>query len=80
VPVDDSHTLLYLRFYQSFLKIPGLGKLAARLAMPYNVKIAHEDRRVVETQLPKRSELKIGEKLVQADRVIVAYRSRRQEL
>lgn len=80
VPVDESNTILYLRFYQKFMKIPGLKHLVARLAMPSNVYIAHQDRRVVETQVPKEPGLQIGEKLVQADGPIIAYRRRREEL
>jgi phenylpropionate dioxygenase-like ring-hydroxylating dioxygenase large terminal subunit len=80
VPVDQENTLLYLRFYQSFLRLPVLRNLVCRLAMPYNLKIAHQDRRVVRTQVPKRSDLRIGEKLLQADGPIVAYRRRRREL
>jgi phenylpropionate dioxygenase-like ring-hydroxylating dioxygenase large terminal subunit len=79
-PVDNEHTLLYLRFYQNFLRVPLVSDLVTRLAMPYNVRIAHQDRVVVETQQPKRPMLKMGEKLVQADHPIVAYRSRREEL
>jgi phenylpropionate dioxygenase-like ring-hydroxylating dioxygenase large terminal subunit len=79
VPVDAEHTLLYLRFYQKFLKGP-LGKLVARLAMPMNLRIAHQDRRVVQTQQPKPSGLRIGENLVQGDGPVVEYRKRRQEL
>ena len=40
------------------MRLPVLGKLVARLAMPSNVYIAHEDRRVVITQQPKASGLK----------------------
>jgi len=80
VPVDDEHTLLYLRFYQKFMTIPILGKLVAQLSMPLNVRIAHQDRRVVVTQQPKASALKSGEKLIQGDYPIVEYRRRRQEL
>ena len=80
VPVDDGHTLLYLRFYQKFLPVPILGKLVARLAMPSNVYIAHEDRRVVITQQPKASGLKIGEVLIQGDLPIIEYRRKRAEL
>lgn len=80
VPVDEKHTLLYLRFYQKFLRLPILGKLAARLAMPVNVYIAHEDRRVVITQQPKPSGLKIGEILIQGDLPIIEYRRKRAEL
>jgi phenylpropionate dioxygenase-like ring-hydroxylating dioxygenase large terminal subunit len=80
VPVDDENTILYLRFYQKFLRVPVLRNIVNRLSMPFNSLVAHQDRRVVETQLPKRTNLKMGEKLVQADRPIVEYRRRRQEL
>ncbi len=80
VPVDESHTLLYLRFYQHFLPWPIIGKLAAKLAMPSNIYIAHEDRRVVETHQPQPSGLKIGETLIQGDLPIIEYRRKRAEL
>ena len=80
VPVDDEHTLLYLRFYQKFLPIPLLGDLIARIAMPFNQMVAHQDRRVVQTQLPKRSQLRGDEQLIQGDRPIIEYRRRRAEL
>lgn len=80
VPVDEGHTLLYLRFYQKFMPLPGLGRLIARLAMPSNVYIAHEDRRVVTTQQPKASGLKIGEILIPGDLPIIEYRKKRQAL
>ncbi len=80
VPVDDEHTLLYLRFYQKSIRLPLLGKLFARLAMPSNVYIAHEDRRVVITQQPKVSGLKIGEILIQGDLPIIEYRRKRAAL
>jgi len=80
VPVDDGHTLLYLRFHQKFMVVPFLGKLVAKLAMPSNIYIAHEDRRVVITQHPKASGLKIGEVLIQGDLPIIEYRRKRDEL
>jgi phenylpropionate dioxygenase-like ring-hydroxylating dioxygenase large terminal subunit len=80
VPVDEMHTLLYLRFYQSFFRVPIVRHLLNRLAMPFNRFIAHQDRRVVETQLPRASRLAMGEKLIQGDRPIVEYRRRRREL
>lgn len=80
VPVDDEHTLLYLRFYQKFMRLPVLGKLIAQLSMPSNVYIAHEDRRVVTTQQPKASGLKIGEILIQGDLPIIEYRKKRAAL
>lgn len=80
VPVDEEHMLLYLRFYQKFMRLPLLGKLIAKLAMPSNVYIAHEDRRVVITQQPKASGLKIGEILIQGDLPIIEYRRKRAAL
>ena len=80
VPVDEEHTLLYLRFYQRFLRLPLLGGLVARLAMPFNRLVAHQDRRGVQTQEPKASGRRIGEQLIQGDHPIVAYPRRRQAL
>ena len=80
VPVDEEHTILYLRFYQNFMRLPLLGQLFARLAMPSTVYIAHEDRRVVVTQQPKASGLKIGEILIQGDLPIIEYRRKRAAL
>jgi phenylpropionate dioxygenase-like ring-hydroxylating dioxygenase large terminal subunit len=80
VPVDQENTILYLRFYQKFVRIPFVRVLVARLSAPSNLIITHQDRGVVVTQLPKASGLQIGEQLFQADRPIIEYRRRRQEL
>jgi hypothetical protein len=80
VPVDDEHTLLYLRFYQRFLKLPLLRDLATWAAMPFNLVVAHQDRRVVETHQPQRPGLHIGEKPIPGDRPVVEYRRRREAL
>jgi len=80
VPVDHENTILYLRFYQKFMRVPVLRDLVARLSAPFNLIITHQDRKVVVTQEPKASGLQIGEQLFQADRPIIEYRRRRQEL
>ena len=80
VPVDDKHTILYLRFYLNFIRTPLLRDIITTISMPFNRFIAHQDRRVVVTQQPKPSRLKIDEQLIQGDRPIVAYRRRRQQL
>jgi phenylpropionate dioxygenase-like ring-hydroxylating dioxygenase large terminal subunit len=80
VPVDQEHTLLYLRFYQRFVRTPLLRDVVNWLSMPFNRIILRQDRRVVETQQPKRSGFRIGEKLIQGDRPIVEYRRRRAQL
>ncbi len=80
VPVDETHTKIYLRFYQSFLPVPVLGGLAAKAANLMNRFILHQDRKVVLTQLPKKSELRMDEKLIQGDLPIIEFRKRRQQL
>ena len=79
-PVDDENTMLYLRFYQSFMHTPGVRNFINWSSMFFNTVVAHQDRRVVVTQEPKRSDLRIGEKLIPGDGPIIAYRRRRQEL
>jgi hypothetical protein len=62
------------------MKIPVLRGIVNALNVPVNIFIAHQDRRVVETQRPMRSDLRMGEKLIAGDAPIIAYRRRRQEL
>jgi phenylpropionate dioxygenase-like ring-hydroxylating dioxygenase large terminal subunit len=80
VPVDEEHTLFYLRFYQNTFRVPVLRDVVNWLSMPFNRIILRQDRRVVVTQQPKASGLRIGEQLIQGDRPIVEYRRRRQQL
>ncbi len=79
-PVDNENTVMYLRFYQNFLRTPVIRDVVNRLSMIFNTIVAHQDRRVVQTQRPLRSELRMGEKLIPGDGPIIAYRRRRQEL
>lgn len=80
VPVDDEHTLMYMRFYQRFMTVPVLGKWLAQLSMFFNLAVAHQDRRVVVTQQPKRSSLRGHEQLIQGDRPVLEYRRKRQAM
>ncbi len=80
VPVDDENTILYLRFYQRFVRAPVLRDMVNRLSLPFNLIVAHQDRRVVQTQTPRRTALKMGENLIVGDNPIVAYRTRRHRL
>jgi phenylpropionate dioxygenase-like ring-hydroxylating dioxygenase large terminal subunit len=80
VPVDEEHTILYLRSYQRFVRAPVLRDLVNWLSLPFNLIVAHQDRRVVQTQAPKRTALKMGEHLIVGDNPVVAYRTRRQRL
>lgn len=81
VPVDEENTLIYLRLYQKIWRLPLSGWIITRLANRIgNKKILRQDKRVVITQEPKKSELKIGENLVQGDLPIIEYRKKREEL
>jgi hypothetical protein len=79
-PVDHANTILYLRFYQRFFRLPVFGKLISQLAMPSNMYIARQDRRVVETHRDQVSSMELDEKLIQGDLPIIAYRRKRAEL
>lgn len=79
-PVDEENTHIYLRFYQSFLRVPVLKELVGALSNVSNRIIFHQDRRVVLTQLPKKSEFRMKENLVQGDLPILEYRKRREQL
>ncbi len=80
VPIDDSHTKLYLRFYQNFMTLPLLGPIITGLSNLFNLKILHEDRRVVLTQIPKKTELRMEELLIPGDLPIVEFRKKREKL
>lgn len=79
-PVDEDHTHIYLRFYQKFMTVPVLKQIVNSLSNISNKYILHQDRRVVLTQIPTKSELKMGEKLIQGDAPIIEYRKRRAVL
>jgi len=80
VPIDDENTLIYLRNYQSFLKIPVLKQIVNYFMKLSNIVILRQDKRVVITQLPKRSEVKMDERLIMGDKPIIEYRKHREEL
>ncbi len=79
-PVDEENTHIYLRFYQAFVRVPVLKQLINLLSAVMNSVILHQDRRVVLTQLPKKSEFTMKENLVQGDLPILEYRKRRDQL
>jgi phenylpropionate dioxygenase-like ring-hydroxylating dioxygenase large terminal subunit len=80
VPVDEENTVIYLRQYQKFVRIPGVRTVFNKLSMPVNKFVLHQDRRVVLTQRPKVTSLRMGEKLIPADAPIIEYRRHRQKL
>lgn len=80
VPVDENTTKFYMRLYQKVIKVPLLKQIFNWTANRFNVHILHQDRRVVITQRPIKTELAMGENLVQGDLPIIEYRRRREEL
>jgi len=80
-PIDEENTMIYMRFCQSFLHIPLLKQLVNVIGGKlFNKIVLHQDRRVVLTQIPKKSELRMGENLVPGDLPIIEYRKKRAEL
>ncbi len=79
-PIDEEHTMIYLRFYQKFMTVPVIGHFITWAGNIFNRKVLHEDRRVVITQLPKKTSLSMGEKLIQGDLPIIEYRKIRKRL
>jgi phenylpropionate dioxygenase-like ring-hydroxylating dioxygenase large terminal subunit len=80
VPVDEENGMFYLRQYQRVLRVPVLREIFNLFSLIGNRYIADQDRRIVSRQLPKKTDLYMGEKLVPGDRLILAYRRRRKEL
>jgi phenylpropionate dioxygenase-like ring-hydroxylating dioxygenase large terminal subunit len=79
-PVDNENTMIYLRFYHRIVTIPVFCQLMNALGNAVNRIVLHQDRRVVLTQIPKKSMLFSDEKLVQGDLPIIEYRKMRQNL
>lgn len=79
-PIDEENTHIYLRFYQKFMNIPVLKQIVNNMSKMSNRYILHQDRRVVLTQIPKKTELGMPEKLIQGDAPIIEYRKKRAEL
>ncbi|NHJ33624.1 MAG: aromatic ring-hydroxylating dioxygenase subunit alpha [Asgard group archaeon] len=81
VPVNEENTIIYLRLYQKVWRLPITGWIITRLANRIgNKKILRQDKRVVITQRPKKSTLKIKENLIQGDLPIIEFRRKRKEL
>ncbi|MBD3192297.1 MAG: Rieske 2Fe-2S domain-containing protein [Candidatus Heimdallarchaeota archaeon] len=80
VPIDEENTVIYLRLYQKVWRLPITGQLITKFANLFNRKILRQDKRVVITQKPKKSSLRMEEKLIQGDKPIIEFRRKREEL
>ncbi|EKD44336.1 MAG: Rieske (2Fe-2S) protein, partial [uncultured bacterium (gcode 4)] len=78
VPVDEDNTVIYIRYYQSFMKIPVLKQLVNYLGIKFSIVILRQDKRIVVNQEPKYTELLMNEKLIQGDLPILEFRKMRQ--
>jgi len=80
-PVDEENSIIYIRYYQRFVKAPLLKNFVSWVGMLGSIYVTNQDRRIVSRQLPKRTMLKkMGEKLLQGDNAILQYRKHRHEL
>nr|ADZ25004.1 Rieske (2Fe-2S) domain-containing protein [Sorangium cellulosum] len=79
-PVDDKSTWAYVRYYQTFVSVPVLGRILSRFLMVGDAKLAQElqDVPVFQTQTPHKPGLDCGYKFIVADRGIYYYLTERQ--
>lgn len=80
VPVDEENTVVYIRFYQSFMRLPFIRELINYIGIKYSKVILHQDKDVVMTQLPRKTSLQMEERLIPGDLPIIEYRKHRDEL
>lgn len=80
IPVDEEHSIIALRFYNKITGFKPVDKLIAWLGSRANKVVERQDKRIVETQLPKKTDLAMKESLAPADLPIIEYRSKRKEL
>ena len=80
IPVDEEHAVIALRFYNKITGFKPVDKFIAWIGSRANKVIERQDKRIVETQHPRKSDLKMDECLVAADLPIMEYRSKRNKL
>ncbi len=80
VPVNDENTLMYLRFYHKFTAIPLIRDLVSFFGIIFSKKVLRQDKAVVLSQEPKRTDLGVNENLFQGDLPVVVYRRHYREL
>ena len=78
-PVDEDHTILYLRVYQGMVKLPFIGKAFAQVSNLINLFVLREDEYIISTQVPKHGDLNAGH-FIPGDRPIALYLQHRQAL
>ena len=79
-PVDEENCLIYLRYYHRLTRVPLLRQFIAWTGKVFSRIVLRQDKRVVTTQRPKKTALRMAENLIQGDLPIIEFRRRRQEL
>ena len=79
-PVDDENTMMYVRFYHNLVKNPLARRFIAKAGALGNNRILKQDERVVFTHQPRAGGLDSGDKYIPADRPILLYYQRREQL
>ena len=69
-----------IQFYNRITGVKAVDKMIAWMGSRANRIVEKQDKRVVETQEPKKSSMGMREKLVAADRPIMEYRKKRAKL
>jgi phenylpropionate dioxygenase-like ring-hydroxylating dioxygenase large terminal subunit len=80
VPVDDDHTMMYVRLYHNLAKSRLVRTFISKIGAPLNNRILRQDEAVVTSQYPKQGGPDSGDKYIPADRPIILYYNRRQQL
>ncbi|MEG0377244.1 MAG: aromatic ring-hydroxylating dioxygenase subunit alpha [Eubacterium sp.] len=80
VPVDEENSVVYIRFYQRFITVPVLSELVNLLGILFSIIILRQDKRVVISQRPVKTDVKMDEKLIVGDLPIIEYRNKREAL
>ena len=79
-PVDDDNVVIYVRTYQNITSFPLVRNVITGWTNLFNRWILNEDYAVTRSQRPKKSDLKIGEHFIPADRPIALYLQHRRNL
>ncbi len=80
VPVDEENSIVYVRYYQSIIKVPVLKELFNFAGKALSKKVLKQDKTVVLTQIPIKTELHMKENLFSGDMPIIEYRKIRDKL
>lgn len=79
-PVDEESTWIAFRYYQRYVRLPGLGYLAAKLTSWSELRYLWQaDRQILEATLPRQTGPGAN-RLISADRAIALWLKRREEV